>query len=75
MVGWNIQDTTRLWLEAGLPVNKDGALMSSPLAQSTYPELFEGRTLLVCAVIIEPPPNSSNSPVGKNKARYFPLGI
>ncbi len=37
VVGWNIQDTTRCGWRAGLPVNKDGALMSSPIAQSTTP--------------------------------------
>lgn len=72
VVGWNIQDTTRLWLEAGLPVNKDGALMSSPTRSINYALNCSKAVHCWCgAVIIEPPPNSSNSPVGKNKAMIF----
>ncbi len=75
VVGWNIQDTTRLWLEgwrAGLPVNKDGALMSSPTRSINYALNYSKAVHCWCdAVKIEPPPNSSNSPVGKNKAMIF----
>lgn len=72
VVGWNIHDTTRLWLEAGLPVNKDGALMSSPTRSINYALNCSKAVHCWCgAVKIEPPPNSSNSPVGRNKAMIF----
>lgn len=57
---------------AGLPVNKDGALMSSPTRSINY--ALNCSKAVHCwygAVIIEPPPNSSNSPVGRNKAMIF----
>lgn len=57
---------------AGLPVNKDGALMSSPTRSINYALNCSKAVHCWCgAVIIEPPPNSSNSPVGKNKAMIF----
>lgn len=57
---------------AGLPVNKDGALMSSPTRSINY--ALNCSKAVHCwygAVIIEPPPNNSNSPVGRNKSMIF----
>ncbi len=48
MVGWNIHDTTRLWLE-GWIASQEGwriDVLAHSLNQ-LRPELFEGRTLLV----------------------------
>ncbi|MFP1559208.1 hypothetical protein ACLB1T_32435 [Escherichia coli] len=74
VVGWNIQDTTRLWLEGWIASQQGWRI--DVLAHSLNqlrPELFEGRTLLVwCGENGTSAPNSSNSPVrGKNKAMIF----
>ena len=48
VVGWNIQDTTRLWLEGWIASQQGWRI--DVLAHSLNqlrPELFEGRTLLV----------------------------
>ncbi len=48
VVGWNIQDTTRLWLEGWIASQQGWRI--DVLARSLNqlrPELFEGRTLLV----------------------------
>lgn len=48
MVGWNIHDTTRLWLEGWIASQQGWRI--DVLAHSLNqlrPELFEGRTLLV----------------------------
>ena len=51
---------------------KDGALMSSPTRSINYALNYSKVVHCWCgAVKIEPPPNSSNSPVGKNKAMIF----
>lgn len=72
VVGWNIQDTTRLWLEGWIASQQGWRI--DVLAHSLNqlrPELFEVVHCWCGAVKIEPPPNSSNSPVGKNKAMIF----
>ncbi len=48
MIGWNIHDTTRLWLEGWVASQQDGdrRVGAFPLSQFR-PELFDGKTLLV----------------------------
>lgn len=49
VVGWNVHDTTRLWLEAWVASQQGWRVdvLAHSLSQ-LRPELFEGRTLLVC---------------------------
>lgn len=48
VVGWNVQDTTRLWLEAWIATQQGWRVdvLAHSLAQ-LRPELFDGQTLLV----------------------------
>ncbi len=48
MIGWNVHDTTRLWLEAWIATQQGWRVdvLAHSLAQ-LRPELFEGQTLLV----------------------------
>ena len=64
VVGWNIQDTTRLWLE-GWIASQQGWRIDVLAHYSKAVHCWCG------AVKIEPPPNSNNSPVGRNKAMIF----
>ncbi len=48
VIGWNVHDTTRLWLEAWIATSRAGALTCLPTPPAQLrPELFEGQTLLV----------------------------
>ncbi len=72
VVGWNIQDTTRLWLEGWIASQQGWRI--DVLAHCSINYALNCSKAVHCwygAVIIEPPPNSSNSPVGRNKAMIF----
>ena len=61
VIGWNVHDTTRLWLEAWIATQQGWRVdvLAHSLAQ-LRPELFEGQTLLVWCGESPPLPSSSS---------------
>lgn len=77
VVGWNVQDTTRIWLE-GWMASQQGWRVDVLAHSLSYlrPEMFEGQTLLVwCG---EAPSSSQQKQMHdwqQNGHAIFPLGI
>ena len=77
VVGWNIQDTTRLWLEGWIASQQGWRI--DVLAHSLNqlrPELFEGRTLLVwCGENRTSAQQQQLTSWQEQGHDFFPLGI
>ncbi len=76
MIGWNIHDTTRLWLE-GWVASQQGwriDVLAHSLSQFR-PELFDGKTLLVWCGETRRWRSSSNSAWRAQGRDIHPLGV
>ncbi|WP_061709711.1 HTH-type transcriptional regulator MlrA [Pseudenterobacter timonensis] len=76
VVGWNVHDTTRLWLEAWIAAQQGWRVdvLAHSLAQ-LRPELFEGQTLLVwCGDLPTPAQQQSLNEWRQHGYAVYPLG-